>query len=349
MKAAVLKEYGKFVWTDVPDPECKDNQVVVKVLYASICGSDQHIYKGDFHPRTKVPFIPGHEFGGTVAKMGKSVTGFSVGDRVAVDPIISCGKCAACQLGHFTACVNLKLLGVDMNGGFGQFVTATPDQLYIIPESIAVQHSSLVELYAIGFHANNRAETKSDDIIAIWGTGKVRHSICQASRTITKNKIFLIDILDERLKLASENYDNVITINLQTQDPVKVIMDETDGRGVDIAFESVGHFELFENKPNPIQGCIRSIRGAGTVCILGLSGEPIDIIFKDLIWREGKIVTSRNSHGEFKESIKNLSQGKLQPDVMISHTFTASEAQHAFQELESSPEKYLKILLKMDE
>jgi threonine dehydrogenase-like Zn-dependent dehydrogenase len=349
MKAAVLAEYSKFIWSEIPDPEFSESQVLVKVLYASICGSDQHIYKGDFHPRTKLPFIPGHEFGGVIAQMGKSVSGFKAGDRVAVDPIISCGKCAACQLGHHTACVNLKLLGVDMDGGFGQYVTASPDQLYIIPESIPVEHSSLVELYAIGFHANSRAETKKDDMIAIWGTGKVGHSICQTARTITNNRIFLIDILDERLKLASENYDNVITINARTQDPVKVIMDETSGRGVDVAFEAVGHYENIDNISNPVQGCIRSIRGAGTVCILGLSGEPSDIIFKDLIWREGKIVTSRNSHGEFKESITNLDQGKLQPDVMISKTFAASEAQTAFQELESSPEKYLKILLKMDE
>lgn len=349
MKASVLTEYGKFEWKDVPDPVLSADQVLVKITYASICGSDQHIYRGDFHPRTKLPFIPGHEFSGIVAETGRSVKNYKIGDRVVVDPIIWCGQCAACRLGHHTACKNLKLLGVDLDGGFGQYVTADTDKLYKISSKIPDHHGSLVELYAIGFHANKQAETKENDMLAIWGAGKVGHSICQAARTKTENLVFLVDILDERLIIAKMNYTNIRIINAKHEDPVQVIMDETDGRGVDIAFEAVGHYEDVNDRPNPVQGCIRSIRGAGTICILGLSGEPSDVVFKELIWCEGKIVTSRNSHGEFTESVENLSQGRLKPDVMISHTFAASEAQMAFQELESHPEKYLKILLKMDE
>ena len=136
-------------------------------------------------------------------------------------------------------------------------------------------------------------------------------------------------------------------INSKNEDPVQVIMDETDGRGVDIAFEAVGHFQQLEGRPNPIQGCIQSIRGAGTVCILGLSGEPVDVVFKELIWREARLVTSRNSHGEFAESIKNLGLNTLMPDVMITEICKASESQHAFEKLESNPDKYLKIIMKL--
>ncbi len=347
MNAAVLTEYGKFEWQEVSNPVIDKTQVMVKIIYASICGSDQHIFKGDFHPRTKLPFIPGHEFGGVVVETGKSVSGFQVGDRVAVDPIIWCGTCAACQMGHHTACVNLKLLGVDQDGGFGQYVAANDNQLYKIDDVIPDQHVSLIELYAIGFHANNRAETKRDDIIAIWGTGKVGHSICQAARTRTENNIFLVDIIGERLDIAEKNYSNVQVINAKEVDPVEFIMDKTDGRGVDIAFEAVGHHTHVDNRPNPVQSCIQSIRGAGTVCILGLSGEPAEVNFKELIWREGRIITSRNSHGEFSESVKNMSNNQLQPDVMISHVFPACDAQLAFEALESHPERYLKVLLKM--
>ncbi len=122
MKAAVLTEYGKITWMETEMPEIKETEVLVKVSYAGICGTDQHIFSGEFHPRTHVPFIPGHEFAGTIVETGQAVHNYKAGDRVTVDPIIWCGKCPACLIGHYPACTSLKLIGVDMNGGFGLYV-----------------------------------------------------------------------------------------------------------------------------------------------------------------------------------------------------------------------------------
>src|SRR5512133_2989662 len=96
MKAAVLEEYGKFTWKETAVPEIRDNEVLIKVAYAGICGSDQHIFLGEFHPRSPVPFIPGHEFAGMIVETGPQVKNFQSGHRVAVDPIIWCGTCPAC-------------------------------------------------------------------------------------------------------------------------------------------------------------------------------------------------------------------------------------------------------------
>jgi len=96
---------------------------------------------------------------------------------------------------------------------------------------------------------------------------------------------------------------------------------------------------------NPIRGCIQSIKGGGTVCTLGLSDEAAPIVFKELIWKEGKIVTSRVSHGEFAEAIDQLAKGNLNPDALISGIMPVEEIQKAFELLESNPEKYLKILI----
>jgi threonine dehydrogenase-like Zn-dependent dehydrogenase len=104
MKAAVLMEYGKFEWKETDVPINSDSEVLVKVSYAGICGSDQHIFKGEFHPRTKIPFIPGHEFAGIITTVGSKVKDFKTGEQVAVDPIIWCGKCPACMRKHYPAC-----------------------------------------------------------------------------------------------------------------------------------------------------------------------------------------------------------------------------------------------------
>ena len=347
MKACVLSTYKKFEWKEVADPVIGENDVLIRSNYASICGSDQHIFSGDFHPRTKLPLIPGHEFMGTIEEIGSKVLDFNVGDRVAVDPIIWCGKCPACMRQHYPACTSLKLLGVDMDGGFGQYVIARPGMLYKLTPNISNIHGSLVEVLGIGFHSINRARVKQGDTIAIWGTGKVGHSILQAVKTRTEGQVFLIDLIENRLQLAKKAYPDVITINALKEDPIKVIAEYTHGDMVDIAFEAVGHDSSGGGTVNPVRGCINSIRGAGKVVVLGLGDEPSPVLFKELIWKEAKIIASRVSHGEFAEVIEHMDKGNLKPEVLITDVFQASDVQEAFQLLKQEPENHLKIILEM--
>lgn len=345
MKAAVLEAYSQFTWKDVPTPKVKPGEVLVHIKFASICGTDMHIFPGDFHPRTQVPFIPGHEFGGIVAEIGDGVTGFAVGDKVAVDPIIWCGECPACQRKHYPACTKLKLLGVDLDGGFAQFISVQPHMLFKAASNTPDEHVALVEIYGIGFHANRRAETKAGDVLAIWGAGRVGQVILQAARTKTKGTIFIVDPLESRLEIAVKNNENVIAINPEKENPVEAIKRYTDGKGVDIAFEAVGHAHEIEGVFTPVRSCIQSLRGGGKVCVLGLGDDPSPVVFKELIWKEGRIITSRVSDGEFAEVIEHLNAGNLKPDALISKVMHGSEIQKAFELLNNSPEKYLKVLL----
>jgi len=347
MYAAVLNEYRKIQWQEVPVPKFGHNEVLVKVSYAGICGTDQHIFNGDFHPRTTTPMIQGHEFAGNIAAVGKDVKDYKIGERVTVDPIIWCGKCAACRQKHYPACESLKLLGVDMNGGFGEYVAVNESMLYKLPPQISDKHAALIEVFSIGFHACNRAGLKENDTVAIWGAGRIGQCILQAARTKTDNTIFAIDILENRLKIATDNFSNVIAINPEKFDPISVIKEHTNGRGVDVAFEAVGHAVPVANRQHPVRCCILCIRGAGTVCVLGLADEPAPVVMKELIWKEAKIITSRVSHGEFSQAIHHLTCGNLNANTMISAEFPASEAQYAFELLEKEPHNYLKVLLKI--
>ncbi len=347
MKAAVLTEYGKVQWKDVPDVCAGDDQVLVKVRYASICGSDMHIFGGDFHPRTKLPLICGHEFAGTVAEVGKKVSGFSIGQQVTVDPIIWCGKCVACREGHYPACSSLKLVGIDLDGGFAEFVAVDESMVFPVDQSVPAEHAALVEVLGIGFHACNRAKVTKDSSLAIWGAGRIGQCVLQAVRTRTDKPVFMVDILDSRLKTAESAYDNVFTVNPLKQDPVEFIKSKTAGEGVDAAIEVVGHAGETEKTINPVMGCVRSIRGAGNVCVLGLSDVPAEILFKELIWKEATISASRVSAGEFEEAIDCLSKRMLKPEILISDVYPASKIQQAFEILQKSPEKHLKILLDM--
>jgi len=345
MKAAVLTKYREFEVKEMPVSEIQSNEVLVRIEYASICGSDMHIFTGDFHPRTPVPFIPGHEMAGFIVKVGDEVKNFVKGEKVAIDPIIWCGRCPACLEGHYPACTSLKLIGIDEDGGFCEYVAVPESMLYKVPENLSSKYAALVEIYSIGFHANKRAGVKSGDTLAIWGAGRVGQVILQAARTKTKEKIFIVDIIQSRLDIAVRSNSNIIAINALLENPVEVIKKYTEGKGVPIAFEAVGHAHQVEGVVHPIRGCIQTIKGGGTVCTLGLSDEAAPIVFKELIWKEGKIVTSRVSHGEFAEAIDQLAKGNLNPDALISEIMPVEKIQKAFELLESNPEKYLKILI----
>ena len=347
MKAAVLESYGKIEIKDLPLPEMREDEVMVRVRYASICGSDQHIYKGEFHPRTRLPLIPGHEFAGEIERVGKQVQNFKKGEKVTVDPIIACGNCPACLRNHFPACTSLKLIGIDLDGGFAGFVSVRPEMLYRLPNNVSDEHAALVELLSIGFHASRRAGIKEGDSIAIWGAGKVGQAILHASRTLSSGPVFLVDILEERLNIAKKAFPSCISVNSLNDDPLEVIRSCTGGKGVDVAFEAVGHFTEVKDRFNPVRSCIQAIRGGGKVCTLGLGDEPVGLVMKELIWKEAHIIASRVSHGEFADAIQALSKGILNPSAMITGVMDLGEADKAFDLLAKAPQNHLKILLKL--
>ncbi len=345
MKAALLKKYRQFQWIDREIGDPASGEVQVKVSFASICGTDMHIFSGDFHPRTPVPFIPGHEVAGTIEKTGPDVTGYAVGDKVAVDPLIWCGECHACKEHHYPACSSLKLIGIDLDGGFCEYINVNQQMLYKSPELVPDEYLALTEIYAIGFHACNRAGVRPGHSLAIWGAGRVGQVILQAARTITDAPIYMVDILDKRLRIAAQAYENIIPLNALKTDPVKAIKGHTGGIGADIAFEAVGHQHSPDRTINPVRGAIQSIRGGGRVCVLGLTDDPAPVVFKELIWKEASIVASRVSHGEYPTIIDQFVKGTLKPEVLITSVMPGERVQEAFEQIEQDPANHLKILL----
>lgn len=349
MKAPVLITYGSIEWKSVPDPQPAPNQALIQVNYASICGTDLHVFSGAFKERTSLPLILGHEFAGEIVEVSESVDSALVGDRVAVDPIIWCGECPACRAQHYPACESLKLLGIDLDGGFAQFVAADADKLYHLPDTISDRHAALIEVFSIGFHVTNRAAVSAGNSVAVFGAGRAGQCIIQAARTKTDAPIYAIDVLDSRLKLAEQINENVTGINPTRDDPREVIREMTNGYSVDIAIESVGHARQIPDVPNPVQCAIDSIRSGGTVCMIGLGDQTSEILTKRLVLKEANLLTSRVTQGEFQETIDAMEQGIIFPEPLISAEYPGSETHKAITSLEKTPEQYLKILLRVKE
>lgn len=236
-----------------------------------------------------------------------------------------------------------------MDGGFAELIAVPAHTVFKIPTHISDELAALIEILSIGFHASSRAGLKETDDILIMGAGKVGQSILHAASTITKGRIILADILDDRLAIALKAFPDLITINTTRTDPVAFIKELTNGRGVDIAFEAVGHDVKVEGRMNPARTCINAIKGGGTVCVLGLGDHPTEILMKELIWKEAKIVSSRVSHGEFAKAIDALDKKTIHPENMITGILDLKDAQKGFELLESEPGKHLKILLRIED
>ncbi len=173
MKAGILYSAKDIRVGEAPLPQIKPDEVLIESKAAGICGTDQHIYRGEFEARVKYPAIQGHEFGGVIVEVGSEVKGFKPGDRVVVDPVISCHSCPACRTGHINACQTLKLLGVDLDGGYGQYVAAPASHLFRLPDSVPMQHAPMVEMYGLGHHILQRGQVQPGETVALLGAGKL--------------------------------------------------------------------------------------------------------------------------------------------------------------------------------
>ncbi len=345
MKAGILYDDCDIRLGDAPEPKIKPNEVLVKSMYASICGTDLHVFRGEFKGRVAYPAIQGHEFGGIVEEIGSDVTNLRVGDRVAIDPIIPCHSCETCLTGHINACRTLKLLGIDLDGGFAQYVAAPAYQCYKLPDNVPMQHASMVELYGLGHHILGRGEVQPGETIAILGTGKLGLSVLDVlCHSASPGLTVVTDLLPVRLDTARKLGADVV-INLHDEDPVERVMELTDGAGVDCVIEAVGHYHVPEGQEPPLQQAVRMIRNGGRVVTMGLGEQLTAVHFKTLVIKEAKIIASRVTRGEYPRALRMMAKGLLHPELLITATMPLRAVTDAFAIMDREDPDTIKIVL----
>ncbi len=345
MKAGILYNDRDIRLGDAPDPRLKPDEVLVESGFAGICGTDVHIYRGEFHERVKFPAIQGHEFGGVIRQVGQDVKEFKAGDRVVVDPIISCHNCPACLTGHLNACRTLKLLGVDLDGGFGQYVAVPVSHLYRLPDNVPMAHAPMVEMFGLGHHVLQRGQVQPGETVAILGAGKlglaVLDVLCHsASPALT----MVTDLQPFRLEMA-RRLGAAYTINVAQEDPVARVMEITQGVGVDCVIECVGHYHEVAGREAPLAQAVKMIRTAGRIVTAGLGEQLSAVHWKTLVIKEAQIIASRVTLGEFPRAIRLMEKGLLHPEWLITHQMPLKDITTAFEKVDGEDLKTLKIVL----
>ena len=349
MKAGILYDDRDVRLGDAPDPTIGPDEVLVAPSHAGICGTDLHIYRGEFHDRVAFPAILGHEFGGIIQEVGRDVVGYRAGDRVAVDPIISCHSCPACLSGRLNACHTLKLLGVDMDGGFGQYVAAPAGKLYPLPDAIPMAHVPMVEMYGLGHHILWRGQVQPGETVAILGAGKLGLSIldvlCHSAGPATT---IVTDLQPFRLETA-RRLGADYAIDIAREDPVERVMEITQGHGADCVIEAVGHYHLEEGQEAPLAQAVKMVRSAGRVVTAGMGEQLSAVHFKTLVLKEAQIIASRVTLGEFPRAIRLMEKGLLHPDLLITDQMAMRDIAGAFAKVDAEDPTTIKIVVDVQE
>ncbi len=347
MKAAVLVGRQKVEIKEVEEPQPGVGEVLISPRYAGICGTDIHIYAGEFEGRVDYPTIMGHEFAGIVRAVGDGVKSVVPGDKVTVDPIIPCMRCAACLEGNFSACQNLKLLGVDLNGGFAEAVVARENQVFALPERVSVRDGAMVEILSVATHAVSRGRIEPADVVVVLGAGRLGLSILSVLRTTAAGIIVVTDVKEYRLDIARKIGADYC-INAAKKDVVHEVSVLTEGRGADRVFEAVGHAHRSASGLQPVAEATEVVRHAGRVVVLGQGPESEPVFWRPFVWKEATLVASRVSRGEFPRVISMFERRTLDPAPLVTHEVPLEYLPDAFGMLAEGKEPAVKVLVKIE-
>lgn len=344
MRAAVVLEPGRLEVREVPRPEAGAGDLLVRTAFFSPCGSEYHVYKGEFGERVKFPAIMGHEMSGIVEEVGEGVKGFEAGERVVLDPISACGGCPACLDGRPNACRSLKLVGIDLAGGYGEFVSAPAEQWYRLPDGVTLEDAALVEVHGIGVHALRRGRVEPGDRVVLIGCGKLGLSILDVLKEQASGAILAVDVDDFRLERA-RRIGATHVINGMKEKVAEKVLELTEGDGADLVIEAVGHFEETALNPPPVETALEVVRQAGRILMLGQGDQRPGIHWRTLVWKEAEILTSRTSRGVFPRVLRMMEEGRLKTEAVVTHRVGVDETPELFRMYEEKAPGLIKALV----
>ncbi len=310
MRALMYLGTRKMEMQEVEEPRVSPGHVVLKVGAASICGSDLHGFLGKSAKRVP-PLVMGHEFTGEVVAPDRGAEGLSVGDRVTINPILSCGRCEECLRGRTSICPRRTVIGIEHPGAFAGYVSVPAESCFKLPDHVGDLEGSMVESLSNALHIFDRSLHGFIRSVAVIGAGTQGLLALQVARHIGATRIAVTDMVPSRLELASR-LGATHVIDVRAEDPVEAVIEMTDGQGVDLSVEAVGHTATQEQ-------AVRMLRQGGEAVLLGLGAEaPMSIdgvamVNRELVVRGSYAYTSL----DFAYSLELISTGRIDVASMV--------------------------------
>ncbi len=350
MKAYVLREINKFQLEEVETPVPAENEVLVEVKAAGICGSDiPRVYQTGTY---SYPLIPGHEFSGVVKTAGSSENSKWIGKRVGIFPLIPCRQCGPCRKKRYEMCRKYSYLGSRRNGGFAEYVAVPVDNLIELPEMVSFEEAAMLEPMAVAVHAVRRSGVKQSDTVAVCGLGTIGLFVVMFLKEMGVNHILAIGnkgfqqqaVLD--FGIEEDNY-----VNCREHDAKEWITGRTDEKGVDIFFECVG-------KNETISLAVEAAAPGGKVILVGNPASDINLE-KLVYWKilRNQLLVSGTWNSSFgfpgdemtepddwQYVLKKLDEKRIAPSKFITHRFSLEHLKCGFILMRDKSEDYGKVM-----
>lgn len=347
MKAAVFTNGRAVTVREIAQPEPGPGEVLVRVRAAGICGSDLHSWRsGELWFPEAAPLIPGHEIAGDVVACGKNVDILKAGDRVAVQPMITCGTCRVCREGSFQLCPSIHHVGFWFPGGFADYVVVPQANAYLIPDTLSYEIASLADVYACGLHAVHRLSIASGQSVAIIGTGPIALASGQLVRRLCSSRVLMVGRRQTILEAAVGCGAADEVLNIGRVDPAEGMPSMTNGAVADLVIEAVGGtrtetlalaFHLAA--PNGRVGVLGEFLGTGLVPLQRGMEKQLD-----LSWVTG--YGDWRGRSEFRDTLDLLAAGGVQAASLITHRFPLARIADAFVSADSkSASGAIKVLI----
>lgn len=338
MKALVAYSSDKYQLEEVPVPQIGDDDLLIKTEGCGICASDVKCREGAARywggqgedGWVEPPFIPGHEFLGTVVKKGRNVTRFEIGDRVAPEQIAPCGECRFCESGQYWMCEPHRMFGYfkDYNGGMAEYVRLPLKhaRVHKVPKELPFESAVLIEPFACAYHCiEDRAAIGLRDTVVLSGSGTLGLGMVNIIRRKSPRRFIVLDMVDERLELAKKfGGDSVITWNPGKMDVVKAIRELTDGYGCDIYIEATGN-------PASVRQGMKMIRKHGRFVEFSVFGSDTTLDWS--VIGDGKeldVIGSHLSPYSYPYVLEGMKDGSICTDGVVTSVFSLENWEEAY-------------------
>ena len=324
---------------DVAIPKFGPSDVLVRVKVASVCGTDLHIYNWDSWAQRRIrpPLIPGHEFCGDVAEVGREVSTVKPGDFVSAEMHVACGKCFQCRIGEAHICQNVKIIGVDSNGAFAEYVVIPESNIWKLDPAIPKEYASILDPLGNAVHTVLAGPIAARTVV-ITGCGPIGLFAIAVARAAGASKVFAVEVNQHRRKLA-EKMKADLALNPATEDVKARILDATGGVGADVVLEMAGH-------PDAIRIAFDVVRRGGRLSLLGLTSKPISLNFsEDIIFKGITIqgINGRRMYETWYQMTALLKSGQLDLHPVITDRLSMRDFDKGMERLKTGEAS--KILL----
>ncbi|MEO2262904.1 NAD(P)-dependent alcohol dehydrogenase [Dorea sp. YH-dor228] len=344
-KGAFMRGTDKMIIKEIEVPEVGEKEVLVQLEYVGICGSDVHYFHhgncGAYKVNLEEDYMLGHECAGTVVKVGANVKDLKVGDKVALEPGITCGQCEFCKAGKYNLCPDVVFLATPpVQGCYEEYIAFPENMCFKLPENMTTKEGCLIEPLSVGFHAANQGDVQVGESVVILGAGCIGLVTLLACKAHGAGNIIVADIVDARLEKAKE-LGATHVINSKEVNALEEIARLTGGKGADKVFETAG-------SPITIAQTAFAVKRGGTITLVGLSAqEEINYNFAQIMDKEATIKSVFRYRNIYPKAIEAVSAGAIDVNGIVTHEFDLEHIQEAFEEAINNKTDLVKAVIKI--